>query len=102
MQREQDRTGAGGSAREHQVPPLLAGSTRNGKGERDNRRLLNPANPPLWTTKLREQTQRENQAEYCTPAHVQDLIARLVDVAREPIDEIEQTEIDRQRSNGDD
>ena len=97
MQREQYRRNTGDSRREHQIPPTLAGSTRKSERHCDDRGLLNPGDSPLGKAKLREQTQRKNQAEHRTPTQVEDLIALLIDVPREPIDQVDQSEVDRQR-----
>ena len=42
--------------------------------------------------KVGEQAQRKNQAEQRTPTHIENLVARLVDVSCEPVDQIDQAE----------
>src|SRR4051812_47159180 len=102
MQCQQERAAAGDSGCEREIPPLATGSTRERKRRRDYRRLLNPRDPPLGTAELGEQPEGENEPEYRSPAHVEDLITLLVDVSGEAVDQVDQPEVDRQRSNGDD
>src|SRR4051794_36342160 len=101
MQHEQQRASARESGREQQVPPSLTNSTRKSEREGDQQRLLNPGDPPLWTAQLREQTQRNNQTEHRAPAHIEHLIALLINISCETVDQVDQPEVDRQRSQGD-
>jgi hypothetical protein len=101
MQRDQESERDGDSAREDQIPPRLAGSTGQRKRNRDKRGLLDSGDPPFRTTKLAEQTQWEDHTEHRTPAHVEDLVAGLIDVAREPVDQVNQPEVDCQRGERD-
>ena len=102
MQREQHGRGYADTARERQIPPGSTGNTRDGKRRCDKRRLLNSGDPPLRSAKLTEQAERKNHAEDRAPTDVEDLVAGLVDVAGEPVDEVDQPEVDGQRSEGDD
>ena len=101
MQREQDGRGDGDSARERQVPAFLTSKARESKRRRDNCRLLNPGDPPLRAAKLAEQAKRKDHTEDRAPAHVEDLVAGLVNVTGKPVDEVDEPEVDRQRSEGD-
>ena len=83
---QQQPTAAGDPVRERQVPPLPTRGAGQRERRCDNRHLLNPGDPPLGTAKLGEQAQWKNHTEERAPAHVEDLIARLVDVPREPVD----------------
>src|SRR3954468_3278017 len=100
MERDEHGRGDGDAARERYIPSSLTGSTSERKCERDDRRLLNARDPPLRRAQLREQAERKDQAEHSAPAHVEDLVARLIDVAGEAVDQIDQPEVDRQRSEG--
>ena len=101
MESNQHRTHASDSGSDGNVPPCLSRNARHGKREGDNRRLLYPGDPSLRAAKLRQQTQRKDHAEDQAPARVQHLIARLVDVPRITIDQIDQAEVDRQRGQRD-
>src|SRR2546423_6003499 len=101
MTRERSGGDAGDSPRERKVPPFLTTSPRESKRKRDNCRLLNPSDPPLRTAKLGEQAKRKNHTEDGAPADVEDLVACLVDVHGQPVDQDDQPEVDRQRSKRD-
>ena len=98
MERNQHRTHTGDSGSDGTVPPCLPRNARHGKREGDNRRLLYPGDPSFRAAKLRQQTQRQDHAEDQTPARVQHLIARLVDVPRIAIDQIDSLKVHGQRS----
>jgi hypothetical protein len=84
------RTGTCDSRCERHIPPFLTRNGGDGERQGDHRCLLDPGDPPLRTAKLREQTQRKNHAEDQAPSRVQDLVARLVDVAGVTIDQVDQ------------